>query len=154
MSKIKKVAVGCDHAGFEYKTRLASYLRERGYEVTDVGCDSAESCHYPIFAHRLCTLIQNGQCQAGILICGTGIGMSIAANKHKGIRAAACSEAFSARLTREHNDANVLCLGARVIDYQTAQQLSELFLTTEFIGGKHATRVAMLSDIEDGTFKE
>lgn len=154
MNTIKKVAVGADHAGFEYKNRLAAYLRERGYEVTDVGCDSEESCHYPIFAHRLCTLIQEGKCDAGVLICGTGIGMSIAANKHKGIRAAACSEAFSAQLTREHNDANVLCLGARVIDYPTAQALSELFLTTEFIGGKHATRVAMLSDIENGTFKE
>ncbi len=154
MNTIKKVAVGSDHAGFEYKNRLAAYLRERGYEVTDVGCDSEESCHYPIFAHRLCRLIQDGKCDAGILICGTGIGMSIAANKHKGIRAAACSEAFSARLTREHNDANVLCLGARVIDYPTAQSLSELFLTTEFVGGKHATRVAMLADIENGTFKE
>ncbi len=154
MNTIKKVAVGSDHAGFEYKNRLAAYLRERGYEVTDVGCDSEESCHYPIFAHRLCSLIQDGKCDAGILICGTGIGMSIAANKHKGIRAAACSEAFSARLTREHNDANVLCLGARVIDYPTAQSLSELFLTTEFVGGKHATRVAMLADIENGTFKE
>lgn len=154
MNTIKKVAVGSDHAGFEYKKRLAAYLRERGYEVTDVGCDSEESCHYPIFAHRLCRLIQDGKCDAGILICGTGIGMSIAANKHKGIRAAACSEAFSARLTREHNDANVLCLGARVIDYPTAQSLSELFLTTEFVGGKHATRVAMLADIENGTFKE
>ena len=154
MNTIKKVAVGSDHAGFEYKNRLAAYLRERGYEVTDVGCDSEESCHYPIFAHRLCSLIQDGKCDAGILICGTGIGMSIAANKHKGIRAAACSEAFSARLTRERNDANVLCLGARVIDYPTAQSLSELFLTTEFVGGKHATRVAMLADIENGTFKE
>lgn len=154
MNTIKKVAVGSDHAGFEYKNRLAAYLRERGYDVTDVGCDSEESCHYPIFAHRLCRLIQDGKCDAGILICGTGIGMSIAANKHKGIRAAACSEAFSARLTREHNDANVLCLGARVIDYPTAQSLSELFLTTEFVGGKHATRIAMLADIENGTFKE
>ena len=154
MNTIKKVAVGSDHAGFEYKNRLAAYLRERCYDVTDVGCDSEESCHYPIFAHRLCRLIQDGKCDAGILICGTGIGMSIAANKHKGIRAAACSEAFSARLTREHNDANVLCLGARVIDYPTAQSLSELFLTTEFVGGKHATRIAMLADIENGTFKE
>lgn len=154
MNTIKKVAVGSDHAGFEYKDRLAAYLRERGYEVTNVGCDSEDSCHYPIFAHRLCRLIQDGKCDAGILICGTGIGMSIAANKHKGIRAAACSEAFSARLTREHNDSNVLCLGARVIDYPTAQSLSELFITTEFVGDKHATRVAMLTDIENGTFEE
>lgn len=154
MSTIKKVAIGCDHAGYEYKTRLAAHLREHGYEVTDVGCDSAESCHYPIFAHRLCTLIQGGSCDAGILICGTGIGMSIAANKHRSIRAAACSEAFSARLTREHNDANVLCLGARVCDYDTVQSLAELFLTTEFIGGKHETRVAMLTDIENGSFHE
>ena len=154
MKIFNKVAVGCDHAAYEEKQKLIAHLRELGYEVKDCGCDSSESCHYPIFAHRLCTSIQSGESEIGILICGTGIGMSIAANKHKGIRAAACSEAFSAELTRQHNDANVLCLGARVIDYDKIQSLTDLFLSTEFMGGKHAIRVGMLSEIENGTFSE
>lgn len=154
MKLFKKVAVGCDHAAYEQKQQLIAHLEDAGYAVKDCGCDSAESCHYPIFAHRLCTSITDGECEMGILICGTGIGMSIAANKHRGIRAAACSEAFSAELTRQHNDANVLCLGARVIDYPTIEKLTDLFLTTEFMGGKHATRVDMLTAIENGSFKE
>lgn len=154
MKIFNKVAVGCDHAAYEEKQKLIAHLRELGYEVKDCGCDSSDSCHYPIFAHRLCTSIQSGESEIGVLICGTGIGMSIAANKHKGIRAAACSEAFSAELTRQHNDANVLCLGARVIDYDKIQSLTDLFLTTEFMGGKHATRVGMIEEIENGTFSE
>lgn len=154
MNNITSIAIGSDHAGYDYKQAVKAHLRERGFDVRDVGCDSNESCHYPVFAHRLCELIQNGECKAGILICGTGIGMSIAANKHKGIRAAVCSDPYSAELTRQHNDANVLCLGARVIGYADAESLTDIFLDTAFIGGKHATRVAMLKDIEDGCFKE
>ena len=119
MKGFKKVAIGSDHAGFTYKARLLEHLRKAGYEVTDVGCDSEERCHYPLFAHRLCRLVQNGTCRYGILVCGTGIGMSMAANKHRGIRAAVCSDEYSTKMTREHNDANVLCLGARVVDYDT-----------------------------------
>ncbi len=154
MKIFNKVAVACDHAAYDEKQKLVAHLREEGYEVVDCGCDGPESCHYPIFAHRLCTSIQQGESQMGILICGTGIGMSIAANKHKGIRAAACSEAYSAELTRQHNDANVLCLGARVLDYDKIEQLADLFLETEFMGGKHATRIDMITSIEDGSFTE
>ncbi len=152
MEKNFDVAVGCDHAAFEYKQKLIEHLRAEGYTVTDVGCDSAESCHYPIFAHALSKLVQSGACRFGILICGTGIGMSIAANKHEGIRASVCSDAFSAEMTRQHNDANVLCMGARVIDYEKAEALADIFLNTEFIGGKHATRVEMINAIEKGDY--
>ncbi len=154
MSKKKTVALGSDHAGFDYKNRLANHLRETGYTVVDVGCDSSESCHYPMFAHRLCRLIQRGECEAGILICGTGIGMSMAANKHRGIRAAVLSDEYSAELTRQHNDANVLCLGARVVDFEKAARLAEIFLTTDYMGGNHALRIAMFDQIESETFKE
>ena len=150
MKIFNKVAVGCDHAAYEEKQKLIAHLRELGYEVKDCGCDSSESCHYPIFAHRLCTSIQNGESEIGILICGTGIGMSIAANKHKGIRAACCSDVFSARLTREHNDANVLCFGQRVVGIGLALDLVDAFLEAEYANsGNHVTRVAMLKDIED-----
>lgn len=149
-----KLCVGSDHAGYEYKQKMIAHLRSLGYEVKDAGCDSTESCHYPIFAHRLCKSIQDGESDMGILICGTGIGMSIAANKHDGIRAAVCTERYSTELTRQHNDTNVLCLGARVIDYETAESLADLFISTDFMGGKHATRVEMLAEIEKGTFKD
>ena len=149
-----KIVIGCDHAGYNIKNAVKKHIEEKGYEVIDVGTNSSDSCHYPVYASAACQKILDGECELGILICGTGIGMSIAANKHKGIRAAACSEAFSAELTRQHNDANVLCLGARVIDYDKIQSLTDLFLTTEFMGGKHATRVGMLSEIENGTFSE
>ena len=149
MKIFNKVAVGCDHAAYEEKQKLIAHLREQGYEVKDCGCDSSESCHYPIFAHRLCTSIQTGESEIGILICGTGIGMSIAANKHKGIRAACCSDTFSARLTREHNDANVLCFGERVVGAGLALDLVNAFLGAEYMNnGNHVTRVAMLADIE------
>lgn len=153
MGTKRNIAVGSDHAGFRYKQKLAEHLRSEGYEVHDVGCFSEESCHYPLFAHNLCAKIQSGECECGILICGTGIGMSIAANKHRGIRAAALSDEYSAELTRQHNDANVLCLGARVVDYAKAEKLAEIFLNTTFMGGKHATRVAMFNDFEDGCYK-
>ena len=149
-----KIVLGCDHAGVEIKDAVIAHIKSKGHEVVEVGTYTTDSCHYPIYASAACKKILDGECELGILICGTGIGMSIAANKHKGIRAAACSEAFSAELTRQHNDANVLCLGARVIDYDKIQSLTDLFLTTEFMGGKHATRVAMLSEIENGTFSE
>ncbi len=150
----KKIILGCDHAGFHLKTAVVNHLRERGYEVIDVGTDSADSCHYPVFAHRLCKKVLDGEAPLGILICGTGIGMSIAANKHRGIRAACCSDTFSARLTRVHNDANVLCFGERVVGAGLAIELVDAFIDAEFEGGKHATRIAMFDAIEDGTFEE
>ena len=150
MKLFNNVAVACDHAAYDEKQKLIAHLREEGYQVKDCGCDSSESCHYPIFAHRLCTSIQQGESEIGILICGTGIGMSIAANKHKGIRAACCSDTFSARLTREHNDANILCFGERVVGAGLALELVDAFLDAEYLNnGNHVTRVAMLTEIEN-----
>ena len=146
-----KIAIGCDHAGFSLKSAVAKRVIEKGFEVVDVGTYSTDSCHYPVYAHALCEKILSGECALGILICGTGIGMSIAANKHDGIRAACCSDTFSARLTREHNDANVLCFGERVVGAGLAIDLVDAFLDAEYMNsGNHVTRVKMLSDIEKG----
>jgi ribose 5-phosphate isomerase B len=152
--KEKKIIIGCDHAAYDLKLKVIDHLVELGYEVADVGTDSEASCDYPVFAHRLCKRIQSGEFELGILICGTGIGMSLVANKHKGIRAACCSDTFSARLTRNHNDANVLCFGARVVGMGLAFDLVDNFINAEYEGGKHAKRVAMIDAIENGTFEE
>jgi ribose 5-phosphate isomerase B len=145
-----KIVIGCDHAGYNIKSAVIKHVEEKGYEVVDVGTYSTDSCHYPVYASAACKKILDGECQLGILICGTGIGMSIAANKHKGIRAACCSDVFSARLTREHNDANMLCFGERVVGIGTAIDLVDAFLDAEYLNnGNHVTRVAMLSDIEN-----
>ena len=126
------------------------YSNEKNIPYKDFGCPNKESCDYPIFAGRLCVGIQEGKAPLGILVCGTGIGMSLAANKHKGIRAACCSDTFSARLTREHNDANVLCFGSRVVGMGLAFDLVDNFLTAEYQGGKHAKRVDMITAVENG----
>ena len=145
-----KIVIGCDHAGYALKDKVIKHVEEKGYEVVEVGTFSADSCHYPIFADAACKKILDGECALGILICGTGIGMSIAANKHKGIRAACCSDVFSARLTREHNDANVLCFGERVVGAGLALDLVDAFLDAEYMNnGNHVIRVAMLSEIEN-----
>jgi ribose 5-phosphate isomerase B len=145
----KKIALGCDHAGFEMKDAVIAHLKERGWDVIDVGTNSAESCDYPLFAHEVCKNIQDGNAELGILICGTGIGMSLVANKHRGIRAAACSDTFSARLTRVHNNANVLCFGTRVVGIGLALDLVDNFLDAEFEGGKHERRVNMITAYEE-----
>ena len=150
---MKKLVIGCDHAAPELKAIVRDHLIERGFDVTDVGTHTTDSCNYPDYAHALCRKIQSGECELGILICGTGIGMSMAANKHKGIRAACCSDTFSARLTRLHNDANVLCFGARVVGQGLALDLADIFVDTEFEGGKHKTRIDMFVDIENGELK-
>lgn len=148
-----KIVIGCDHAGFRIKGAVKEHLEKKGFEVIDVGTDSTASCHYPVFAHAACQKILDGECKLGILICGTGIGMSIAANKHDGIRAACCSDTFSARLTREHNDANMLCFGERVVGEGLALDLVDAFVNAEYLNnGNHVTRVAMLADIEEGKF--
>ena len=144
-----KIVLGCDHAGYNMKDAVKKHIESKGYEVVEVGTFSADSCHYPVFASAACKKILDGECELGVLICGTGIGMSIAANKHKGIRAACCSDVFSARLTREHNDSNILCFGERVVGIGTALDLVDAFLGAEYLNnGNHVTRVAMLSDIE------
>ena len=143
------IAIGCDHAGYDLKNVVKAYLEKKGHTLLDVGTNSTDSCHYPVYASALCEKILSGDAECGILICGTGIGMSMAANKHRGIRAACCSDTFSARLTREHNDANVLCFGARVVGEGLALLLVDEFLGATYLGnGNHVTRVAMLEEIE------
>ena len=144
-----KLVIGCDHAGYAIKGIVKDHLISMGHEVVDVGTNSADSCHYPVYAKAACKKILDGECELGILICGTGIGLSMAANKHNGIRAAACSDTFSARLTREHNDANMLCFGERVVGVGLALDLVDAFINAEYMNsGNHVTRVAMLADIE------
>ena len=143
---MKPIAVACDHGGYALKCEILKHLDQLGFPYHDLGTDSEASVDYPIYAKRVCREIQEGIADRGILICGTGIGMSIAANKQKGIRAACCSDTFSARFTRLHNDANVLCLGARVIGVGLALDLVDLYLNTEYEGGRHSKRVAMLED--------
>ena len=144
-----KIAIGCDHGGLEHKDAIKEHLINRGFEVIDSGIYEQMSVDYPDIAEKVCANITSGECERGILVCGTGIGMSIAANKIKGIRAAACSEHFSAKYTRLHNDSNVLCLGGRVVGVGTAIELADLFVDTEFEGGRHATRVAKITNIEN-----
>ncbi len=142
------VVIGCDHAGFSLKQKVVEHLKSRGINVMDVGTHTTESCNYVDFAHAVCEAVVSGRAERGILVCGTGIGMSMAANKHTGIRAAACENTFSARMTRLHNDANVLCIGERVIGHGLACDMVDLFVDTEFLGGRHAARVQALNDLD------
>jgi ribose 5-phosphate isomerase B len=147
------IAIACDHGGLEIKNAIIEDLKNKGVEYIDLGTNTTDSVDYPIFAKKVCSEITEGRCEKGILCCGTGIGMSIAANKHVGIRAACCSEAFSAELTRRHNDSNVLCFGARVIDLPKALELTKIFVTTEYeglTGGRHKQRLDKIAAIEAG----
>lgn len=141
-----KLVIASDHAGYGLKENVKKYLTEQGHSVIDCGTNSEDSCDYPLFAKALCKEINDGNAELGILICGTGIGMSMAANKVKGIRAAVCSDYFSAKFTRAHNDANVMCLGARVLGEGLALELIEIFLNTPFEGGKHLRRINMFEE--------
>ena len=146
--KIEKIVIGSDHAGYDLKLKVIDKLESKGIMVKDVGTYSTDSCDYPTYADAVCKAIQLGEFEMGILICGTGIGMSIAANKHAGIRAACCSDIYSAKLTRQHNNANVLCFGARVIGDEIAYELVDTFINTDFLGGeRHLRRVKMLDDL-------
>jgi ribose 5-phosphate isomerase B len=140
----KQLAIGSDHAGLELKQVLIKELQQRGLAVRDYGTNSPASCDYPDFAHALAASIQSGEHALGILVCGTGVGMSIAVNRHPGVRAVVCSETFSARASRQHNDTNVLCIGARVVGPGTALDIVDAFLGAEFEGGRHANRVAKI----------
>ena len=142
------IAIGCDHAGVEMKKAVIEALSEKGFELKDVGTDG-EPCDYPDIAKAVCGLVTSGECEKGILICGTGIGMSMAANKIKGIRAALCSDSFSTRFTRLHNHANVMCMGARTLGPGLACELAEIFMTTGFEGGRHQRRIDLITDIEN-----
>ena len=143
-----KIAIGCDHGGLEHKNAIVEHLKGRGFEVVDFGIYEQVSVDYPDIAVKVCESIISGETERGILVCGTGIGMSLAANKFKGIRAAACSEHFSAKYTRLHNNSNIICLGGRVIGVGTALELVDLFVDTEFEGGRHQTRVDKITKIE------
>lgn len=141
-----KVAIGCDHGGFALKAAMIDLLAGMGHEVIDHGAFSEESVNYPDYARAVVNDVERGTAARGILICGTGIGMAMAANRSRKIRAALCHELFTARMSREHNDANVLCLGARVIGPGLALEMARVWMTTEFAGGRHLERVAMFSD--------
>ena len=143
-----KIAIGCDHGGFDHKNAIAEHLKERGFSVTDFGIYENKSVDYPEIALKLANSVAAGENTLGILVCGTGIGMSIAANKVNGIRAAAVSDHFSAKYTRLHNNANILCLGGRVIGVGTALELADLFVDTEYEGGRHQKRLDMITEIE------
>jgi ribose 5-phosphate isomerase B len=141
----KKIAIGGDHAGFEYKNKLIEKLVSLGYVVKDFGPFSSASVDYPDYVHPLCTAIEGGEFTLGIVICGSGNGVAITANKHQGIRAALCWNEELAALARQHNDANVIALPARFISYEHAERLSEIFLTTDFEGGRHQNRVSKIA---------
>ncbi len=143
------IALSSDHAGYPLKEAIRTYFDEKGIEYIDCGAYSADSVDYPAQAKKGCDCVTSGKCEKAILCCGTGIGISMAANKVKGIRAACCSDYFSAKFTRMHNDANVLCLGARVIGVGAALELVEVFLNTEFEGGRHQRRVDQIMQLED-----
>ena len=141
------IAIACDHGGYELKKEILEYLNKNGYEYRDFGCDSTDSVDYPEYARKVCAAINSGECEKGILICGTGIGISIAANKVKGIRAALCTDCFMAEATRLHNDANVLALGGRVVGAGLAIKIVETFLTTEFSNDeRHIRRINLIEE--------
>lgn len=144
------IAIACDHSALEMKETIKKLLDDMGLAYKDFGTSSEESCHYPIFGARAAKAVASGECERGILICGTGIGMSLAANKVKGIRCVACSEPYSARLSRAHNNANMLAIGARVIGPEMAKMIVGEFLNTAFEGGRHQVRVDMLTALENG----
>lgn len=147
-----KIAIGNDHVAVEMKNHIKKYLEEKGHEIINFGTDSSERCDYPVYGKKVADAVASGECERGILICGTGIGISLAANKVKGIRAAVCSEAYSARLTRQHNNANIIAFGARVIGIATAEMIVDEFLNAEYEGGRHQNRIDMISAIEKGEF--
>lgn len=143
------LAIGSDHGGYELKEEIKKYLDEQKILYKDFGTDSAASVDYPDIAYPVAKAVADGECEKGILCCGTGIGISMAANKVKGIRAACCSDCFSAKLTRQHNDANILCMGGRVVGVGKALMMVDLFLHTEFEGGRHQKRIDKLTALEN-----
>lgn len=140
---MEKIIIASDHGGFNLKNQIVTHLKEKGYDIEDYGCYSTESCDYPIYAKLIANEVATSN-KKGILVCGTGIGMSIAANKVKGIRASHCTDTFSARMTRMHNDSNILCLGERITGTGLALDIVDIWLNTEFEGGRHQKRIDMI----------
>ncbi len=144
-----KIAIGNDHASVELKFIIKDHLEEMGYEVVNVGTDSEESCDYPVYGEKVARMVACGEADLGIAICGTGIGMSIVANKVRGIRCCACSEPYSAKMSRQHNNANMLAFGSRVVGPEMAKMIVDEWLSAEFLGGRHEKRVDMITDLEN-----
>ena len=143
-----KIGIANDHASVERKQQVVAYLKEKGYDVVNYGTDSTESCDYPVYGEKIGHAVASGEVDFGIAICGTGLGISLAANKVHGIRAAVCSEPYTARLSRQHNNANILAFGSRVIGIELAKMIIDEFLGAEFEGGRHQRRVDMIMDVE------
>lgn len=143
-----KIAIGNDHAAVNLKKEIMEYVQSLGHEVTNFGTDSTESCNYPEYGEKVGRAVVAGEYDCGILICGTGVGISIAANKVNGVRAAVCSDATTARLVKEHNNANIIAFGERIVGVELAKDIVKAYLDAEFLGGRHAVRVAMFSEIE------
>ena len=144
-----KIAIGNDHAALDLKWEIADYIKELGYEAVNFGTDTPESCDYPVFGEKVARAVAAGEADCGILICGTGVGISLAANKVKGIRCAVCSEPVTARLGKQHNNANIIAFGARIVGSETAKEIVKAYLDAEFLGGRHADRVAMIMELEN-----
>ena len=144
-----KIGIGNDHSALELKAEIIELLKEKGHEVVFHGTNSPESCDYPVYGEKVGRAVASGEVERGILICGTGLGISLAANKVKGVRAAVCSEPFTAKMSRAHNNCNILAFGARVVGAELAKMIVETWLDTEFEGGRHQRRVDMLMDIEN-----
>ena len=144
-----KIAIGCDHGAFALKNTFVAHLEAQGHQVQDFGTYSLDSCDYPVFGEAAARAVAGGECEKGIVVCTTGIGISIAANKVKGIRCAHCPDVMSAEMTRRHNDANVIAIGAGMVGMNVAKRMVELFLTTEFEGGRHQRRVDRMMEIEN-----
>ncbi len=144
-----KIGIGNDHVGYEMKDAIINHLKERGFEVVDYGAYSSERCNYPVYGEKVANAIVNGEVDLGVLICGTGVGISLAANKVKGIRACVCSEPYTAKLSRMHNNAQIIAFGARVIGPELAMMIVDEFIDAEFQGGRHAERVSLITDIEN-----
>ena len=142
------IAIGCDHGGINLKETIKSFLTEKGLEYKDFGTHNTESCDYPDYAAAVCNAVAGGECDKGILVCGTGIGMSMAANKVKGIRAAHVTDTYSARMTKEHNNANVICLGERITGVDLALEIVNAYLEAEFQGGRHQRRIDKVMELE------
>lgn len=143
-----KIAIGCDHGGYLLKQDILIWMEEHDIDVEDVGCFSTESVDYPIYGEKVARLVASGACEKGIVICTTGIGISITANKVKGIRCALCGDPLSAEMTRRHNDANMLAMGAGIVGPNLAERIVEVFLNTAFEGGRHARRVGLITEME------
>ncbi|MBN2097224.1 MAG: ribose 5-phosphate isomerase B [Candidatus Omnitrophica bacterium] len=144
-----KIAIGADHGGYNLKNKLVEFLQDRGYLIADLGTDSPKRCDYPLIGYQLARSVANGEFTRGILICKTGIGFSMVANKVPGVRAALCLTNLQARMSREHNNANVLCLAGSLLSFQKASQIVQVWLKTDFAGGRHARRVRQISNIEN-----